>query len=93
MKKLNLVLGMLALALAVAFAAAPSLQENQRSIIDGYEFIPGSGGAEDMCSVWENACDTEGNVPCTILGASSTLRSSNTPGAIVPCGPELRKFE
>lgn len=84
---------MLALALAVAFAAAPSLQETQQSVIDGYEFIPGSGGTEDMCVLWENTCDIEGDVPCTILGASSTLRSSNTPGAIVPCGPELKKFE
>jgi hypothetical protein len=91
MKKLNLVLGMLALALAVAFAAAPSLQETQQSVIDGYEFIPGSGGTEDMCKLWEDACDTDGTVACSVSGANSVLRETDTP-EVDQCGQELKRF-
>lgn len=93
MKKLSLLLGMLALVMAVVFAATPKLQGNQQSVIDGYEFIPGSGGTEDMCKLWEGVCDTAGGIACTVSGASGVLREFDNPSASPrACGADLRKL-
>jgi hypothetical protein len=90
MKKLRLVLSMIAFVVAIGVTVSSQLLANSKLVgIDGYEFVPASGNNPARCVVHTLACDDEGTIACTI--GAVTLRASNTPQANPACGVELRK--
>jgi hypothetical protein len=91
MKTIRIMLGIFALTLAFGFAMIPELT-TQSSVVDGYEYIPNGAGGFPQCKRWQDACETTGDIPCTISGAVGTLRQHNNPNVTPACGQDLSMF-
>jgi hypothetical protein len=83
MKKIRVILSMLAIVLAIGGAIAST---SIRTLDVAYEFV--NDEQEPYCQPHPVECSTFNNsIPCTVTGVTSTLRLS----PITSCGQELWK--